>query len=215
MKQVVILIALGLVGSSAQAQTTEEWFSQPNTQTKYLIQQIVALQGYLGHVNKGYTIAQKGIKTIRSIKDGEWKLHSGFINSKDAINLTVKNYIKIADIIALQDKIGQKYKTSFQLLKSSDLFINSEVDYLYQVFATLLHDCAGDINELTLVITPGKWKMNDEERLQRINQLYISMLDKYLFVQDFTKDVQILAGQRMKEKKSVHTSHLLHHLKSE
>lgn len=215
MKQVMVLIVLGLISYTSQGQTPEEWFSQSKTQTKYLFQQIVALQGYLGHVHKGYTIAQKGLKTIGSIKNGEWKLHSEFIDAKDAINPNVKKHIKIADIIALQAKIGQNYKTSFQLIKSNDLFINSEVDYFYQVFATLLQDCAGDINELTLIITPGKWKMNDEERLQRINQLYISMLDKYLFVQDFTNDIQILAVQRMKEKKAVHTSQLLHNLKSE
>ncbi|MBK6993318.1 MAG: hypothetical protein IPH34_16515 [Chitinophagaceae bacterium] len=39
---------------------------------KYLLQQIVALQVYIGYAKKGYNIASKGIATVRSIK--KWRL---------------------------------------------------------------------------------------------------------------------------------------------
>jgi len=194
MKQITLLMALVFISFTSPAQSTEEWLSQKKTQTKYLIQQIAALQVYLDYANKGHSIAQKGLKTINNIKNGEWNLHTDFINGKSTVNPTISHYATIADIIALQVKITQAYKSTHQLVKKSNLFLGGEVDYLNQVFATLLQSCAAEINDLTMVITPGKWKMNDDERLHRINLLHTSMLDKYVFVQDFTKNVQILAG---------------------
>ncbi len=60
------------------AQTFDEWFKQQETQKKYLIQQIAALQVYTGYVQKGYSVAKKGLATIGSIKEGDFNLHSNF-----------------------------------------------------------------------------------------------------------------------------------------
>lgn len=66
----------GFSGTRAsKVQTFHEWFRQKKTQKKYLIQQIAALKVYLGYVQKGYSIAQKGLTTVSNIKKGNFDLH--------------------------------------------------------------------------------------------------------------------------------------------
>lgn len=61
MKKLIAIITLTIFVTVCNAQTFAEWFKQKETQKKYLIQQIVAFQMYLGYVQKGYSIAQKGL----------------------------------------------------------------------------------------------------------------------------------------------------------
>ena len=62
MKKQFLIILFAVVSTSVKAQTFAEWFQQGATQKKYLLQQIAALQVYIGYVQKGYSIAKKGLK---------------------------------------------------------------------------------------------------------------------------------------------------------
>ena len=48
-----------IISTGTRAQTFAEWFRQSATQKKYLLQQIAALQVYIGYVQKGYSIAKE------------------------------------------------------------------------------------------------------------------------------------------------------------
>ena len=48
MKKLLIMFLLGMLATTTQAQTFAEWFKQKKTQKKYLVQQIAALQVYIG-----------------------------------------------------------------------------------------------------------------------------------------------------------------------
>ena len=58
MKKILILFLLTIIVTTTQAQTFAEWFRQKKTQKQYLIQQIAALQVYIGYAQKGYSIAK-------------------------------------------------------------------------------------------------------------------------------------------------------------
>jgi hypothetical protein len=79
MKKYIGAVILGLIiGSTACAQTANEWFKQKKTQTKYLIEQIAALNVYLKTAKKGYDIAQRGLTLIGDIKDGSFQMDKTF-----------------------------------------------------------------------------------------------------------------------------------------
>lgn len=206
------MLALMLLSNICRGQTADEWFKQKKTQTKYLIQQIAALKMYMGFANKGYSIAQNGLKTIDYFKKGEWHLHSDFFNSLNIINPEIKNYAKVADIIALQALILHSYRNTYQQIKQNDLFNAGEVDYIQQVYNILIKSCAADLDDITSVVTPRDWKLKDDERFKRIDALYISMLDKYSFAQSFGNETKILALQRMKDKNAIQISRSLNSL---
>ncbi|MCA6438992.1 MAG: hypothetical protein IM581_03630, partial [Chitinophagaceae bacterium] len=106
MKKIMILVTVGLFAfHSSNAQTTDEWLNQKSTQKKYLLQQIAALQVYIGYAKKGYTVVTSGINTIRNIKNGDLNLHRDFFNRLKNVNPAIRRYAKVADIIAYQVKI--------------------------------------------------------------------------------------------------------------
>jgi hypothetical protein len=215
MKPIIILLVAGLISSPCRAQTTEEWLNQRKTQTKYLVQQIVALRMYLGYVSKGYSLTQKGLTTIGNLKNGEFNLHDDFFGSWSSVNPKLKNYARIADIMALQVKMVQTYKNTYQPIVRNDLFNAEEVAYIYQVFTALLNDCAVNIDDLITVITAHQLELKDDERLARIEALYRTMRDKYTFAQSFGQEAKVLAMQRIKEKNAIHTSRSLNGIKNE
>jgi hypothetical protein len=213
-----ILLALLVCVSAAgnlKAQTFAEWFQQKKTQKKYLVQQIAALQVYIGYAQKGYKIAKEGLNTIGGFTRGEFNLHTDYFNSLKSVNPEVRRYVKVAEIIALQVKIIQNYNRTCRQLNSSDAFSGDELAYIGRVYSRLLDDCDKTLDELITITTDGKLEMKDDERIERIDKLYLDMQDKFTFSQSFSNDAKSLAASRLKDKSDVQTSRVLQGIKNE
>lgn len=214
MKRILLLATVGLFAfHSSKAQTTDEWLNQKSTQKKYLLQQIAALQVYLGYAKKGYNIATSGINTIRNIKNGDFNLHRDFFNRLKNVNPAIRRYAKVADIIAYQVKIIKQTKVTLQQIRETKQFTETELDYCKQVFDNLLDECMNRVEELILVTTSGKLEMKDDERLKRIDRLYADVQDKYSFTCAFSEDMGILAVQRLGEQMEINRSKLINGIK--
>jgi hypothetical protein len=213
MKTLLLLISLYLVALSLNAQTFDEWFNQKSTQKKYLLQQIAALQVYLGYAKKGYNIVTSGVNTIRNIKNGDFNLHRDFFNRLKNVNPAIRRYAKVADIIAYQVKIIKQTKITLQQIRETKQFTESELDYCKQVFDTLLDECIKTVEELILVTTSGELEMKDDERLKRIEGLYADVQDKYSFACSFSEDMGLLAVQRLGEQMEINRSKLINGIK--
>lgn len=208
-KLLSFLLVLMAVSGSLKAQTFAEWFQQKKTQKKYLIQQIAALQVYIGYAKKGYNIAKDGLNTIGGFTRGEFDLHGDFINSLKNVNPEIKRYAKVADIIALQVKIVQQSGRAYRQLQRSDMLSANELNYIDRVFARVLDDCEQILDELITVTTNGKLEMKDDERMSRIDRLYLDMQDSYTFSKGFSDEAQALALSRKKEQNDVITGRAL------
>lgn len=214
MKQIILLlVATTLLLSESKAQTFNEWFNQKSTQRKYLLQQIAALQVYIGYAKKGYNIVSSGINTIRDIKKGEFNLHNTFFNSLKSINPKISRYAKVADIITYQVQIIKLAKQTLQSIREANQFTAEEAEYCKKVFDAVLDDCVESIDELLAVITPDKLTMKDNERLGRIDKLYTDMQDKFTFCSVMSEDIGILALQRMDDRMEIKTSKLINGIK--
>lgn len=198
---------------SSNAQTTDEWLNQNSTQKKYLLQQIAALQVYLGYAKKGYNIVTGGINTIRNIKNGDLNLHRDFFNRLQNVNPVISQYAKVADIIAYQVKIIKQTKLVLQQIRETKQFTEAELNYCKQVFDTLLDECIKTVEELTLVTTSGELEMKDDERLKRIERLYTDVQDKYSFTCSFSEDMGLLAVQRLGEQMEINRSKIINGIK--
>ncbi|SFH33524.1 hypothetical protein SAMN04489864_10933 [Pedobacter insulae] len=196
--RVVMLVALSLWAFSGSAQTWGEIFNQKKTQKKYLLQQIAALQIYIGYAKKGYDIVGGGIHTVKDITNGEFSLHRNFFASLAAVNPAIKNSAAVAEII----NGGLGIISVLKSWKASELNAN-DWGYVSLVKANLLAECASDLEQLFLVITSGKLEMKDDERLGRLEKLRLSMQDKYDFALSFSTDLQMLIRQKNREQESI------------
>jgi hypothetical protein len=214
MKKIILfLVIAALVFSEVNAQTFNELFRQKAAQKKYLLQQIAALQIYISYAKKGYNIVSGGINTIRDIKKGDFNLHNTFFNSLKSINPKISRYAKVADIITYQVRIIKLGKQTLQSIREANQFTHEEVEYCKKVFDSLLDDCVESIDELLAIITPDELAMKDNERLSRIDKLYIDMQDKFTFCNVMSEDIGILALQRMSEQMEINRSKLINGIK--
>ncbi len=213
MKKSLILFLFVMFETTTQAQTFAEWFRQKKTQKQYLIQQVAALQVYIGYAQKGYSIAQEGLNMIGDFKRGEFNLHTGYFNSLKNVNPKIKQYAKVADIMAMQVAIIKGYNRTRRQMQESGAFNGKELDYIIRVLGRLLDDCENTLDELITVTTDGNLEMKDDERLERIDILYQDMTDKYTFSQSFSNETMVLAASRIKENNDVQTSRALYGIK--
>lgn len=212
MKILILISILSLKDLKDSAQTLAEWTQQKKTEIKYLEQQIAGLQMYIGYLQKGYKIAGKGLTAITDLKKGDFNLHINYFNSLKTINTNVIKYFRTADIISLQSNITKTCEKTLQNAKVSPWLGFKETSYIQNVLRKLLAESSDDINQMIAIITPNDFVMTDDERLLRINKIYGNILDKQLFLQRFTDDINLLGVQRLKEHNDIEMSRLLNNI---
>ena len=205
MKNILLIVAM-VISYASMGQNTQEWTRQKKTQIKYLLQQIAANKVYIEYVEKGYNIARKGLQTVHDIKKGDFNLSFDFFESQKNVNPKIKNWAKVADIIVYQIRIIKAAKKTMWDIKETGQFTSEELDYCNTVFDNLLDECIKNIDELADVITNGNFWMKDDERMNRIDKLYLDMQDKYSFASDFSDEMGVLSAQRLSEQAEINLS---------
>lgn len=208
----IIVTALLLSTGKLHAQTWSEWFNQNSTQKKYLKQQIAALQVYISYAKQGYKIAKQGLNTIGDLSRTEFNLHQDYFTSLKIVNPRIKNYQRISEIISLQVRIINGYEQIRPAINQSDSFSAADRGYMIGVYSRLISECERTLGELLSVVSDYTLEMTDEQRFNRIDQLYLDMQQHYGFYQSFTNDNKLLHVARSKQKKEVENSRAWHDL---
>lgn len=208
-KLLLIMLLVGFAAVTAKAQTWDEWFRQKKTQTRYLIEQIAALQVYIGHVKKTYAIAKEGLDFIGKTTNGEFNLHDAFFQSLKGINPAIGKYARVADIISLQVGVLNVSARTIKQAKADGKLQPAELEYLQRVFGKLLDNCMGVLDELTSITTAGKMEMKDDERIRRIDELHAQMQDNYTFAKSFGNGAVQLGKAREQEQTEIANSKVI------
>lgn len=201
----LLLLLLVVTLSSQQIQAQAK-------QRKVLLLQIAALQTYIGYAKKGYTVVKKGLNFIGDVKKGEVNLHGDYFSSLLKVNPQVRNYVRVGEIIALQIKILQVHKKTFELLGQDDLFHGDELDYIEKAFEHLIDNCNDTLDQLLIISTDASLEMTDDQRIERIEGLYRTMMEDYSFCENFSQEIKVLCLSRAKEKNDVKQSQNLNGL---
>jgi hypothetical protein len=200
-KPIILFILISFSVLNSNGQTWNEWFKQKKTQRKYHYQQIIALKVHLDYLKKGISIVYKGFTTVYNIKNGDFNLHRDFFGSLKKVNPHISNSAKVADIIAYQIYIIRSLKATNNFCKANKSFTPEEIRYVGDVYASMLYLSDASISELLSIIRSDKSEMQDDARMERIDQLYDDTLDKHAFVKAFGGEVRILGRQRQKEER--------------
>lgn len=214
MKRILIVISLliCIACSEASAQTWNEWFRQKKTQRRYLKKQIVLLQIYLGYLKKGYRIVDKGLTTIGKIKEGDFNLHQDYFTSLKEVKPSIRNSARVSDIIANQVFIVQNIRNINEFCRNNELFTPEEIRYVAAVYTNMLKLIDVTMSDLITVIESGKSEMKDDERIKRIDGLYLDIMDKHAFTTAFGLQVKSLASERERERNAIALARKQHNL---
>ena len=195
MKKCIVILWLILFSFSGQAvaQATEI------QQLLLNVEKLTQLKKILSNMKQGYEIVSNGYSAIKDISEGNFNLHEAFLNGLMQVSPTVRKYKKIGEIIIFQTQLVQEYKSAFRRFEASNLFNANEINCMSNVYTNLFTKSLQNLDELTMVITAGKLRMSDDERLNAIDRLYIDMSDKLVFLRTFNKENNVLAIQRGRE----------------
>ncbi len=166
------------------------------------IEKLAQFKQILSDLKKGYQILSGGYNTIKDLSQGNFKLHETFLNGLYTVSPSVKKYSRIGDIINSQVRIVKIYQSSLKQLRGAGVFSPDELNYFSGVFSGVSKKALSNLEDLALILTSGKTRMNDEERMAAIDKIYGEMSDKELFVKSFSADNNMLLIQRKKELKN-------------
>jgi hypothetical protein len=163
------------------------------------IEKLTQLKGILTDMKTGYQIYTQGYGSISQLSKGNFDLHSVYLNGLLAISPAVRNYGRIAEIITQQASLISEYKSSYKQFSQSGTFSTSELSYMSNVYTQLVTQSLENLDELTNVLTAGKLRMSDDERMRAIDRIYGSSSEKLQFLRHFNRQGVVLSLQRSKD----------------
>ena len=195
-----MVTAFCLAGAlSGRAQTSAEWLDQNATRNKYDEEQIAALGTSLIVMEKGYSIVESGLSTIKGIKAGEFNLHSNFYASLESINPAIGNMGEIAEIVALQLATAERVNMALTRYRQNGSMGTDEVTAVSQVLQGVVNAGISDVSTLIQIITAGKFQMTDDQRIGYIRELDASARARYALAAGVTDHADVVSLQRKAE----------------
>lgn len=198
MKKIIIISAAVLSAllspAKASAQTNEI------AQLLLNVEKLAQFKQILSDMKKGYEILNGGYNIVKNISEGNFSLHKAFLDGLMEVSPTVRNYRRVVDIADDQVTLVKEYKNAYDRFRRDNNFNPDELAYLGRVYDKLFKESLRNLDELLTVVTAGKARMSDDERLQAIDRIYLDMQDKLMFLRHFNNNTTVLAVQRAKER---------------
>jgi DNA repair ATPase RecN len=200
MKKIIVILAICSLAFHSKAQSDEA------QQLLLNWEKLAQFKKILQNMYDGYKILHKGYTAVKDISEGNFNLHQAFLDGLMQVSPAVKKYKRIGDIINYQLRIVKEYKAALNHFKQNKQFTVEEIDYLGKIYKNLFEQGLKSLDELSMVITAGKLRMSDDERLQAIDKIYSSVEDQYSFLKDFNGNTAMLALQRKAEQAEIRMS---------
>lgn len=177
------------------------------------IEKLAQLKSILNNLKKGYDVIFNGYNTVKSISEGNFKIHQVFLDGLMEVSPAVKKYRKVAGIINYQIILVKEYKSAFNRFKGMNWFNPDEITYMERVYGNLFNSSLKNLDELATVVTANKLRMSDDERLGAIDRIFADMEDKLDFLRHFNTQAKVLALQRAKEQTDINGVKSLYNVK--
>ncbi|MBK8088799.1 MAG: TerB family tellurite resistance protein [Chitinophagaceae bacterium] len=207
MKKVIIAISLCICFIRSNAQSDEA------QQLLLNVEKLAQFKKILKNMKDAYTIIFKGYTAVKDLSQGNFTLHKTFLDGLMEVSPAVKKYKRITDIFNYQVRILKEYKAAWQQFRDDKQFTLTEIDYLGKVYTNLFNETLKSLEELAMVITSGKLRMSDDERLQAIDRIYTNVVDQYSFLNEFNNNTAILSLQRKSEQAEIKMSRIINGIK--
>jgi DNA repair ATPase RecN len=207
MKKIVFAIVLSACFLTSNAQSDEV------QQLLLNVEKLAQFKKILKQMKDAYKIISKGYTAVRDISQGNFNLHKTFLDALMEVSPAVKKHKRITDIFSYQQRIIKEYKAAFSEFKADKQFTPEEIDYLSKVYGNLANQSLKSLEELTMVITAGKLRMSDDERLQAIDKVYNEVVDQFSFLKEFNNITALLALQRKAEQAEINLSKRINGIK--
>ncbi|RKR83345.1 hypothetical protein BDD43_3550 [Mucilaginibacter gracilis] len=200
---VVFVSAFSFERSSAQSYEVQQLILD--------VEKLAQFKGILKQMYDGYSILTQGYGTVKNLTQGNFSLHQVFLDGLLQVSPEVRKYARIADIISDESHIVSEYKKAYSRFQNSGRFSLDELDYMGKVYGQLNKAALADLEELANVITAGKLRMSDDERLNAIDRIYADTNNKLQFLRAFNRKAGLLQANRQREADQLQTLKNMYH----
>lgn len=208
MKRVKMILCLVLVISALKPISLKAQ-EQEIQQLLLNVEKLAQFKQILQNMYKGYQILHKGYTAIKDISQGNFSIHKTFLDGLLAVSPSVKKYKRVADIINYQIRMVKDCKAAYSQFKADKNFTSGEIKYMEQVYGNLSELCLRNLDDLLTVITAGKLRMSDDERLGTIDRIFSEIQDEWEFLKHFNNTAKMLSLARTKEQQDIGISRKL------
>lgn len=186
----VVLFCLKL---SAQSQEME--------QLRLDLEKLVQFKLILSQMKQGYQTLQNGYNAVRDAAKGNFDLHKNYLDGLLKVNPFVKQSPALRQIATGQAATVKTFQAAFQEYQSSGLFSAGELTDLRNKYGECSQKVSDDLDILSQIITSGKTRMSDAERLQVIGTVQADISGQLTIVRALVNDYSRLMALRMQQKK--------------
>lgn len=183
--------------ASAQAQEIEQLMLD--------IEKLTQFKSILADMKAGYQIYEQGYGSISNLSKGNFDLHNVYLTGLMAVSPAVRNYGRVAEIIRQQASLVSEYKRANSNFRQSGRFSASELSYMSNVYSRLINQSLDNLDELNMLVTAGKLRMSDADRIKGIDRLYAAGTDQLNFLRAFNRQGIVLSLQRAKDNNDLNT----------
>jgi hypothetical protein len=147
---------------------------------------------------------------ISSWTSQQQQLYSGYYDELWKIKSAIAYYQRIKDLTLKQMALVAEYNRAWALLRQDKHFSPVELSEMQRVYTGILSASVRNLDQILLVINPGKTQMTDEQRLGLINRAGDGLDANYSDLHRFNAQNQILSLQRSRELGDTKTTQMLY-----
>ncbi len=145
-------------------------------------------------------MSQFKLNEIKDWVEKQRKIYDDYFQELRKVNAALAYYSRVKDIILRQGQIIQEYKSAWALFRQDKNFTPEELDYIYNIYTSMLDESLKNIDRLFLVVNAFATQMADAKRLEIINNVSDNMELQYVDLKDFNNQNKMLSLQRAVEK---------------
>jgi len=121
------------------------------------------------------------------------------------VKSTIAYYKRIKDLTLKQVAMVGEYQRAWRLFRSDKHFRPEEIIEMQRVYLGILDASARNLEQIMLVVNPGKTQMTDQQRLEAINQAGDLLDESYGDLKQYNNQNMMLSLHRGKDLNEVQT----------
>lgn len=142
---------------------------------------------------------------ITKWSDKQKTLYNEYYQELWKVKSTIAYYQRIKDLTVRQIALVGEYQRAWKLFQSDKHFKPYEIVQMQRVYVGILDASLKNIDQIMMVINPGKTQMSDERRLEAINRAADLLDENYSDLKQYNNQNMILSLHRSKSLNEVQT----------
>ncbi|WP_157373343.1 hypothetical protein [Algoriphagus terrigena] len=196
----ICLVFLIWGNAQSQAQTWQEWTRQKKLQTEYKLLEIQSLKYFRALVVEGYETAERGLGMVGQIRNGEFGLHSEYLESRKRASSPIKHAAPVERIYRWRNRIEQELKGMDLLWADAGQLRPAEQQAVRELQGLVRKRLGLLVAELESLLNLGGLDLSEGESLRLLDKLENEMATLYTGLHAVNHRLRALGPMRIGSK---------------